>query len=169
MKTTYQINQPSGGVLPKLLFTCLFMLMAGGVMAADETNGIGWDQLSTSQQQLLARQKDNWATLPGIRQQALARGAQRWLDMDDNARVAAGERFQRWKLLPEEKKAQIRQNYLEFRALNADDQARMRMNFATFRKLDDKQREILLRKWNKLSAQERAQRLQNLRLRRLQP
>ena len=76
-----------------------WLVLAAAPVWAENAAGVPWSSLSSAEQQLLARPRDQWDPLPPGRQQARERGAQRWRPMTPEERERAKQRFKRWKEL----------------------------------------------------------------------
>ena len=70
------------------------LLLATSVSFADDE--MGWDSLSTSQQEVLSRFSEDWDSLPADHRKRLVSGAKRWSGMTPEQRDAAQNRFGDW-------------------------------------------------------------------------
>lgn len=139
-----KMKQPMGKRMTKLILGMMLSLATGMVQAAD---GIPWQQLDGSEQQVLQPYAGRWDSMDPEQQQRLQKGAQRWAGMNSEQRKAAVERFRQWQQLPEEKKQRIRERYEQFRKLSPQQQQRLRQRMQQYQQLPPERREALRQRW----------------------
>jgi len=72
--------------LAKATVGIALLLIVGATAYADDE--LDWNSLDASQQEVLAKFRDEWDSLPPERQERLARGADHWAGMTDEERKA---------------------------------------------------------------------------------
>ena len=132
-----------------------WFVFAGQAWAQSDATGIPWDQLSPTEQRILAPLQESWDQLPADRQYRMQKGAKRWADMTPQQRQHAQQRLQRWKRLDPQQKERIRKRFDRFKQLPREKRQALRQKRKWFKSLPAERRHELRKQWRNLTPTER--------------
>jgi len=129
---------------PRLVAAIIVALLLFAIPAARaEDRGPDWNQLTPSQQQILAPLKDDWANIEGPRRYKWIDIAKRYPSMTAEQQARLQRRMKQWASLSPEERAQVRERYKRLREMPPDQREAIRQKWREYDSLTEEEKDTL--------------------------